>query len=185
MRNSKEFWSEALKWRRRLCSFDIHHILFFLAVNTAVSEESNLPSSLWLNLLTQIFLLNASNLGRSQNQLKWQLRSHLSLQLSPSLAALLWVVWKEENCIPENTKIVSKAARGIFNFSTIFFRLSWCQRPMVTNRSGRKVKTLKPAHTGHIDPYAAAQKQLLITQILPIDLPGEITVKTAFFRGRG
>lgn len=52
----------------------------------------------------------------------------------------------------------------------------------------KKLRMLKPAHTGHIDPHAAAQEQLLVTQILPIDLktlPGEITVKTAFYRGRG
>lgn len=52
----------------------------------------------------------------------------------------------------------------------------------------KKLRMLKPAHTGHFDPHAAAQKKQLITQILPIDLktlPGEITVKTAFYRRRG
>lgn len=52
----------------------------------------------------------------------------------------------------------------------------------------KKLRMLKPAHTGHMDPHAAAQKRQLITQILPINmktLPGEITVKTAFYRGSG
>lgn len=117
---------------------------FFLAVNTAVPEESNLPSSLWLNLLTQIFfLLNVLNVCRNQNQLKWQLRSNLSLQLSPSQTALLWVVWKEENCISESTKTESKAARVVFTFSTIFFRLSWCQWPVVPNGSGKETQDVE------------------------------------------
>lgn len=97
----------------------------------------------WIFLLRFFFLLNVLNVCRNQNQLKWQLRSNLSLQLSPSQTALLWVVWKEENCISESTKTESKAARVVFTFSTIFFRLSWCQWPVVPNGSGKETQDVE------------------------------------------
>lgn len=51
----------------------------------------------------------------------------------------------------------------------------------------KKLMMWKPVDREYSDCHAAAQKQRLIDQTLPIDLkilPREITVKTAFNRGR-